>query len=183
MKFHFKGRIPCGISRNALLLTGILVLGAVLRFNNITQPLIDSFNWRQASTAMMASNFYHKSWNIFYPEVSWTATSPGYQGREFQTVGYIAALLYLIAGEHDWIGRSVAVLFGLCGVGWTVRPFLRERIAIVHGGETSLIRPYPISIEWPNRWSETAPPAAECRREVFAELGLPADALPSLPPS
>ena len=116
MKFHFKGRIPCGISRNALLLTGILVLGAVLRFNNITQPLIDSFNWRQASTAMMASNFYHKSWNIFYPEVSWTATSPGYQGREFQTVGYIAALLYLIAGEHDWIGRSVAVLFGLWGI-------------------------------------------------------------------
>src|SRR5438874_8908107 len=116
MKFHFKGRIPCGISRNALLLTGILVLGAVLRFNNVTQPLIDSFNWRQASTAMMASNFYHKSWNIFYPEVSWTATSPGYQGREFQTVGYIAALLYLIAGEHDWIGRSVAVLFGLWGI-------------------------------------------------------------------
>ena len=116
MKFYFKGRIPCRISRNALLLTGILVLAAVLRFNNITQPLIDSFNWRQASTAMMASNFYHKSWNIFYPEVSWTATSPGYQGREFQTVGYIAALLYLVAGEHDWIGRSVAVLFGLWGI-------------------------------------------------------------------
>ena len=116
MKFHFKGRIPCLISRNALLLTGILVLGAVLRFNNITQPLIDNFNWRQASTAMMASNFYHKSWNIFYPEVSWTGSSPGYQGREFQTVSYIAALLYLVAGEHDWIGRSVAVLFGLWGI-------------------------------------------------------------------
>ena len=116
MKFHFKGRIPCLISRNALLLTGILVLGAVLRFNNITQPLIDNFNWRQASTAMMASNFYHKSWNIFYPEVSWTGPSPGYQGREFQTVSYIAALLYLVAGEHDWIGRSVAVLFGLWGI-------------------------------------------------------------------
>ncbi|MFL5398785.1 MAG: trehalose-6-phosphate synthase [Myxococcales bacterium] len=53
----------------------------------------------------------------------------------------------------------------------------RERIAIVHGGETSLIRPYPISIEWPNRWSETAPPVAECRSEVLAELGLPPDTL------
>jgi hypothetical protein len=116
MKFDFKGRIPCLISRNALLLTGILVLGAALRFNNITQPLIDNFNWRQASTAMMANNFYHKSWNIFYPEVSWTGPSPGYQGREFQTVGYVAALLYLVAGEHDWIGRSVAVLFGLWGI-------------------------------------------------------------------
>ena len=116
MKFHFMGHIPCRISRNALLLTGILVLGAALRFNNVTQPFTDSFNWRQTSTAMMASNFYHKSWNIFYPEVNWTATSPGYQGREFQTVGYIAALLYLAAGEHDWIGRGVAVLFGLWGI-------------------------------------------------------------------
>jgi Dolichyl-phosphate-mannose-protein mannosyltransferase len=116
MKFHFEGRIPCLISRNALLLTGILVLGAVLRFNNITQPLIDNFNWRQASTAMMASNFYHKSWNIFYPEVNWTAIGPGYQGREFQTVTYIAALVYLVAGEHDYVGRSVAASFGLWGI-------------------------------------------------------------------
>jgi len=116
MKFHFKGRIPCLISRNALLLTGILVMSAVLRFNNITQPLIDNLNWREASTAMMASNFYHKSWNIFYPEVSWTGPIPGYQGREFQTVGYIAALLYLVAGEHDYVGRSVAASFGLWGI-------------------------------------------------------------------
>ncbi len=87
-----------------------------MRFNNIAQPLTDAFNWRQASTAMMARNFYHKSWNIFYPEVNWTGPSPGYQGREFQTVGYIAALLYLVVGEHDWIGRSVAAFFGLWGI-------------------------------------------------------------------
>jgi trehalose 6-phosphate synthase len=53
----------------------------------------------------------------------------------------------------------------------------RERIGIVHTGETTLVRPYPISIEWPNRWASQAPSPEICRREVFAELGLRADAL------
>ena len=44
-------------------------------------------------------------------------------------------------------------------------------------GHTTLVRPYPISIEWPNRWVEAAPPADECRQAVIAELGLRADAL------
>jgi hypothetical protein len=112
MKFHFQRRI----GRTCFLLAAILILGAALRFNHITQPFNGMFRWRQTSTAMMASNFYHRSWNIFYPQVSWTGTDPGYQGREFQTITYIAALLYLIFGEHDWIGRSVAVCFGLWGI-------------------------------------------------------------------
>ena len=44
------------------------------------------------------------------------------------------------------------------------------------GGRESLVRPYPISIDWPNRWAVEAPPAVECRRQVLAELGLPPDA-------
>jgi trehalose 6-phosphate synthase len=48
----------------------------------------------------------------------------------------------------------------------------RERQAIVQGGRECLVRSYPISIEWPNRWALSAPPAAECRRQVFEELGL-----------
>jgi trehalose 6-phosphate synthase len=53
----------------------------------------------------------------------------------------------------------------------------RERIAIVHGGDSTLVRPYPISIDWPNRWALQTPPAAECRSQVLAELELKADAL------
>ncbi|HEX3232277.1 MAG TPA: hypothetical protein VHQ95_25085, partial [Pyrinomonadaceae bacterium] len=104
MKFCVRGHRLCYTPGNIFLLGGILVVGALLRFNNITQPFTDAFSWRQASTAMMASNFYHRSWNIFYPEVSWTGPGPGYQGREFQTVSYIAALLYILVGEHDWVG-------------------------------------------------------------------------------
>ena len=53
----------------------------------------------------------------------------------------------------------------------------RERMSVVLGGRESLVRSYPISIEWPNRWAASSPPVPECRREVFAELGLGPDAL------
>ncbi|MDH4231851.1 MAG: glycosyltransferase family 39 protein [Nitrospirota bacterium] len=98
------------------LLIGIIVIAAILRLNHINQPLVDAFSWRQSSTAMMADNFYNKNWNIFYPEVSWGGPGPNYQGREFQTVSYLAALLYTVFGQHDWIGRGIPVIFGLWGL-------------------------------------------------------------------
>ena len=49
----------------------------------------------------------------------------------------------------------------------------RERQAVVQQGRSTLVRPYPISLEWPVRWLEGLPPAAECRSSVLAELGLP----------
>jgi hypothetical protein len=94
----------------------IVVLAAILRISYLDQPLVDAFSWRQASTAMMAENFYQTNWNILYPEVNWTGPGPNYQGREFQTVSYLAALLYIPFGQQDWIGRGIAVLFGLWGI-------------------------------------------------------------------
>jgi trehalose 6-phosphate synthase len=53
----------------------------------------------------------------------------------------------------------------------------RERQAVVQQGRTTLVRPYPISLEWPVRWLEGLPPASECRRLVLEDLGLPGGAL------
>ena len=53
----------------------------------------------------------------------------------------------------------------------------REKHAAVLGGQETLIRPYPISIDWPNRWLAGAPPVAECRRTIREELGLEPGAL------
>jgi trehalose 6-phosphate synthase len=53
----------------------------------------------------------------------------------------------------------------------------REQHAAVQGGRRTLVRPYPISLEWPSRWLKTAPPVEECRRSIFEELGLRRDAL------
>ena len=53
----------------------------------------------------------------------------------------------------------------------------REQNAVVQHGRATLVRPYPISIEWPSRWVASAPPVAECRSGVRKELGLRDDAL------
>lgn len=51
----------------------------------------------------------------------------------------------------------------------------REDFAVVQKQHPTLVRAYPISVEWPHRWAETAPNADTCRREVFEELGLSLD--------
>jgi trehalose 6-phosphate synthase len=53
----------------------------------------------------------------------------------------------------------------------------REQNAVVHQRRWTLVRPYPISIEWPNSWAKIVSSPAECRTSVFAELGLAPDAL------
>ncbi|MBK6847207.1 MAG: trehalose-6-phosphate synthase [Proteobacteria bacterium] len=53
----------------------------------------------------------------------------------------------------------------------------REQHAVVRNGRTTLVRPYPISLEWPSRWLKTAPSVEECRSSVLKELGLASDAL------
>jgi trehalose 6-phosphate synthase len=53
----------------------------------------------------------------------------------------------------------------------------REQNAVVQHGRSTLVRPYPISLEWPVRWAKKVPPSAESRRSVFEELGLKPDAL------
>lgn len=58
--------------------------------------------------------------------------------------------------------------------------FLESRInqedaTVTHGGETTLVRHYPISIDWPPQAMKGLPPAADCREAVRARLGLGAD--------
>jgi trehalose 6-phosphate synthase len=53
----------------------------------------------------------------------------------------------------------------------------REQMAVVQGPRTTLIRPYPISIEWPSHWAASAPTPNQCRASVFTELQLESDAL------
>jgi trehalose 6-phosphate synthase len=53
----------------------------------------------------------------------------------------------------------------------------RETTAVIQGSRRTLIRPYPISIEWPVHWLENVPPVAEARASVRQELNLSPDAL------
>jgi trehalose 6-phosphate synthase len=53
----------------------------------------------------------------------------------------------------------------------------REQNAVVQHDRATLVRPYPISLEWPVHWLKTVPSPEECRANAFAELGLKPDAL------
>jgi trehalose 6-phosphate synthase len=53
----------------------------------------------------------------------------------------------------------------------------REQNAVVHGGRPTLIRPYPISVEWPPHWLADLPPPRDCRTSVLQELGLPSSTI------
>jgi hypothetical protein len=131
------------------LLIVILVAAAILRLNQIDQPFTDGISWRQSDTATIADNFYKGNWNIFYPEVSWNEPGENYVGYEFQTVTYIAALLYRLFGQHDWVGRTVAVMFSLWGIFalyQLVRPVWDEERAITTAAIMALL-PESIFIE------------------------------------
>jgi trehalose 6-phosphate synthase len=51
----------------------------------------------------------------------------------------------------------------------------REHETVTLAGHETLIRPYPISIDWPPRVLETQAPVEECRNRVRARLGLSPD--------
>jgi len=66
-----------------------------------------------------------------------------------------------------------------------VDTFIESRLdrvdnAIVAGGDRTLVRPYPISVEWPVHWIDDMPAVEECRRQARAELGLRDDAILAL---
>ncbi len=107
-----KTRLPAAQSISLL---AILVIGALFRLYWIDQPFVDDNGWRESSTAMMAENIFHR-WNVFYPEINWDGPGPSYNGREFQTVTLLAAVLYVFLGQQDWIGRLVGVAFGVWGI-------------------------------------------------------------------
>jgi trehalose 6-phosphate synthase len=96
-------------------------------------------------------------------------------------------------GICPWAEELISGLLGSSIVGFhtqqhcnnfidSVDTFMESRIdrelnTVVQGQRKTLVRPYPISIEWPVRWLAAVPPAAECRASVIEELGLAPDAL------
>jgi 4-amino-4-deoxy-L-arabinose transferase-like glycosyltransferase len=102
---------PSGPRREWLLVGPILAGALDIRLIAISQPYVDAWSWRQADVAMIADNFYRHGFALFYPQINWAGTAPGYVGTEFPLVPFLAALLYGIFGVQAWIGRAVSVGF------------------------------------------------------------------------
>lgn len=53
----------------------------------------------------------------------------------------------------------------------------REEATVSVGGHSTLVRPYPISIDWPPTALAVQPPVGECRKNVLSRYGLPLETL------
>jgi len=51
----------------------------------------------------------------------------------------------------------------------------RRRGAVIADGHSTIVRAYPVSIEWRNRWVRRSPAVEVCRAAIRRQLGLPAD--------
>jgi trehalose 6-phosphate synthase len=106
-------------------------------------------------------------WHIPWPNVDRLARLPyqaelldGLLGSDilgFQTAGHVRNFLdgveRVLGANVDWAQRVVA-----------------------SGNESTAVRAYPISVEWPSRWAPSTPPVEECRQTVRAGLRIERDA-------
>lgn len=89
----------------------MFVAAIAVRLIRIGQPFIDPWSWRQSDVAAIARNFYTGGFHFAYPQIDWAGDAAGYVGTEFPILPFIAALIYEVAGVHEWIGRIQAVVF------------------------------------------------------------------------
>src|SRR6266496_6319377 len=97
-----------GVTKAAIVLW-LLAVG--VRLVLIDQPFVDDWSWRQSDVAAIARNFFEYGFRFGYPQIDWAGASAGYVGTEFPILPFLAAICYKLAGIHEWIGRSQAVIF------------------------------------------------------------------------
>ncbi len=99
------------VTRAINVVIGIGVLAVAARLVSINQPYVDHWSWRQSDVAAIARNFYEGGFRFAFPQIDWAGDATGYVGTEFPILPFLAAICYKVAGIHEWIGRSQAVIF------------------------------------------------------------------------
>ena len=92
----------------------IIFSGTILRIPLLFTPLSFAIDeWRQTDTASIAYLFYANGHRLFYPQIFWGGSGPGYVETEFQIYPYLVSLLYNFWGENYWLGKIVSLLFSV----------------------------------------------------------------------
>jgi Dolichyl-phosphate-mannose-protein mannosyltransferase len=92
------------------------LVGAVLRFKGIHNPIFDHPAWRQGDTAAIARNFALLQYNPLFPQTDYNGPPPNYVELELQIVPFLAATLYKIFGVHEVFGRLISLAFGIATI-------------------------------------------------------------------
>lgn len=66
---------------------------------------------RQADTAAIARNFAESNPNILMPQIDWSGLDSGYVEADLQVYPFIVSLLYRIISVHEWLGKSLSLIF------------------------------------------------------------------------
>ncbi len=89
----------------------VWIFAVAARLIFIDQPYVDHWSWRQSDVAAIARNFSEGGFRFGHPQIDWAGDATGYVGTEFPILPFVAAICYKLAGIHEWIGRSQAVIF------------------------------------------------------------------------
>ncbi|MEP0859810.1 MAG: glycosyltransferase family 39 protein [Ignavibacterium sp.] len=95
------------------LLAIILSLWVIIQLTiSLPNSILDDWmSWRQADTQNIARNFYKNGESIFYPQINWGGSGPGYVENEFQLYTYLIAKIFLITGELELPGQLLSLIF------------------------------------------------------------------------
>ncbi len=88
-------------------------IGLISRLINLNVPIVGIHSWRQADTAAMARHFAIQGTPIWLPQIDWSGAGKGFVESEFPLYPYILAQIYRIFGVHEWLGRSLSVIFSI----------------------------------------------------------------------
>src|SRR5437667_11330261 len=121
------------MTRTAKLAITLSIFAVAVRLILIGQPYIEELSWRQSDVAAIVRNFYENGFHFAYPQIDWAGGAPGYVGTEFPILPFLAAICYKIAGVHEWIGRSQAVIFFAVSL-----PFFFLLVREIFGGTAAI---------------------------------------------
>lgn len=71
------------------------------------------FEWRPTDLGAIALNYYRNGFHLFYPQVLWGGSGPGYVEMEFPLLPFGVALLYAVFGIRDWVALLLPMACGL----------------------------------------------------------------------
>ena len=83
--------------------------GVLIRLIHIDLPILEGAITRQIQTAVITRNLLENGFDFLHPQINYLP-EPRYYTLEPPVYNSIVALLYLVFGVHEYLGRLISVL-------------------------------------------------------------------------